>query len=267
MRCHDQGGAGFRSPLRIPGGIALAVAFVLAAPAAAGSIDHHPVAVAPAAAPSSAAIDAAVLTIQNTCFAAYPADLMTAMSGHAGPPPAQVLENPALQMKYLSREKVEQRGLFYPSSLDDIRAGIEAAVRPGLKFLDLGSGDGRVVFLAAVLGADATGIEYDTRVHAVAKEALARLAATVPRARVRLRRGDFFRADWSGYDVIFYFGSGTFTEDRMFAKLAREMKPDAVLLLAHVPDPPPGFEPLAGHGVVRAWRRERPDGAGGPAPR
>jgi len=260
MRCRDQGGTGFRAPLRVPGGIALLVAIAFAAPAAAGPTDHQP-----ATAPSPAAIDAAVRTIQNTCFAAYPADLLAVMSGHPGPPPAEVLENPALQMKYLRTEEVEERGLFYPSSLDDIRAGLAAVVRPGLKFLDLGSGDGRVVFLAVVLGADATGIEYDARVHAVAKEALARLTATVPRARVRLRRGDFFRADWSGYDVIFYFGSGTFAEDRMFAKLAREMKPDAMLLLAHGPDPPAGFELVEERGVVRAWRLERPDAAGEPA--
>jgi len=266
MRCRDQGGAGGRPPLLIPSAIArrlvpvslIALVPLFAAPAAAG----------PPTTPSPAALDAAVLAIQNTCFAAYPPDLMTAMTGRPGPPPREVLASPALQMKYLSTEKVEDRGLFYPSSLDDIRAGLEAAVRPGLKFLDLGSGDGRVVFLAAVLGAEATGIEYDARVHAVARDALARLAAIVPRERVRLRRGDFFRADWSGYDVIFYFGTnGTFAEDRMYAKLAREMKPDAVLLLAHVPNPPPGFEPLAEHGVVRAWRRERPDDAGEPAPR
>ena len=201
-------------------------------------------------------LDATILRIQNTCFAAYPQELMAAMSGKPGPPPADVLESPALQMKYLRTEGLEERGLFYPSSLDDILDGVTAAVRPGTRFLDLGSGDGRVVFLAAVLGAEATGIEYDRRLYDVARTALERLGAVVPRERVRLKRGDFFRADWSGYDVIFYFGSGTFAEDRMFAKLAREMKPDAVLLLEHGPKPPAGFEPVFERGVVRAWRRE-----------
>jgi hypothetical protein len=105
----------------------LAVAFVSPAPAAAGPTDHHPAAAAPAAAPSPAAIDAAVLTIQNTCFAAYPPDLMAAMSGHPGPPPDPVLHDPALQMKYLRSEKVEERGVVRAWRLERSDAAGEAA--------------------------------------------------------------------------------------------------------------------------------------------
>jgi SAM-dependent methyltransferase len=204
-------------------------------------------------------LEATIRTIQNACFASYPQDLLAAMSGRPDAPPPEVRDDPARQMEYLRTEAVRERGLFYPSSLDEILPGIAAVVRPGTRFLDLGSGDGRVVFLAAVLGAEATGIEYDRRLHDVARDALDRLAATVPRARVRLRRGDFFRADWSPYDVVYYFGLGSFAEARMLEKLAREMSPGAVLLLAHMGEAPPGFASLGRHGVVHVWRREPPD--------
>jgi SAM-dependent methyltransferase len=240
----------------------LVVAFMLAL-AATGPV---PPLVAAAGSPQAATAPpglAAVLRqIQNVCFAAYPADLLEAMSGRPGRPPEEVLRDPALQMKYLSAEKIEAQGLFYPSLLDEIAPGVMAYARPGTRFLDLGSGDGRVVFMAALLGAEATGIEYDRSLHRVAGEALARLEGVVPRERVRLRRGDFFRHDWSRYDVLFYFGKGSFAETRLLEKAGREMSPGAVLLLAHGPDPPAGFGLAGEHGVLRAWKPEKPGAAG-----
>jgi hypothetical protein len=73
------------------------------------------------------------------------------------------------------------------------------------------------VFLAGVLGARATGIVYDRSLHRLAGVALERLAGVVPRDGVRLKRGDFFRADQSRYDVAFYFGDGS-TEATMSAR-------------------------------------------------
>jgi hypothetical protein len=70
----------------------------------------------------------------------------------------------------------------------------------------------------------------------------------------------FLKENVSRYDVIFYFGDGTYLEDRMLAKLRREMRPGAVLLLAHMPEDPGGFEPLSRFGVVRSYRRAAPPG-------
>ncbi len=180
-----------------------------------------------------------VRQIQVVCFASYPADLVARMSGRKGPVP----------------EEVVAKGLFYPSLLDELLPAFEATVMPGVRFLDLGSGDGRVVFLAALLGAQASGIEYDRHLHRIALEARRRLEGIMPVDRAELRRGDFFRADLTTYDVIFYFGSGSYAEDRMLAKLGRDMHPGAILLLAHGPTVViPDLIQIADYGPVRAYR-------------
>jgi SAM-dependent methyltransferase len=211
---------------------------------------------APAAGvPSEIDLRATIREIQNVCFVLYPPELLRRMSGRPGPPPEEVRLNPSLQMKYLSTEENAEKGLFYPSLLEDYLPAFTAEVRPGRRFLDLGSGDGRVVFLAAVLGADATGIEYDRSIHEIALAARRRLRRIIPAGRATLKQGDFLKEDVSRYDVIFYFGDGTYLQDRMIAKLQLEMGPGATLLLAHMPDDPEGFDPVARYGVVRSYRR------------
>lgn len=233
---------------------ATAAALLLSAAGPAAAPVAHPAA---PVVPES--ITAAARTIQNVCFSLYPPDLLATMTGTPAPPPQEVRDDPARQMKYLSAEKHAAQGLFYPSSLDDILPGLMTEVRPGRSLLDLGSGDGRVAFIAAILGAQATGIEYDPQMHAIARAALKELKATVPKERVTLLKGDFYRLDWSRYDVLFYFGSGTFDEPRMLAKLRKEMRSDAVLVLAHVPEAPEGFLLRGRYGVVGTWQRDPQD--------
>jgi hypothetical protein len=226
---------------------AIAASVAVALPAA-------PRAVSSAPADASADLAATVRTIENACFAAYPQELLTRMSGKLGPPPEAVRLDPRLQMKYLMTEEKAQKGLFYPSLLEDLLPAFVAEVKPGRRFLDLGSGDGRVVFLAAVLGAQAKGVEFDGAVHAIALDARKRLHELVPEKRADLRRGDFYREDPKQFDVLFYFGSGTYAEADLMRWLARGMRRDAVLLLAHVTNDPDGFEPISEYGVVRSYR-------------
>jgi SAM-dependent methyltransferase len=176
------------------------------------------------------------------------------MSGKEGAAPEAIRVDPEGQMRYLGTEEVTGKGLFYPSRLEEILPALRATLRPERTFLDLGSGDGRVVFLAAVLGARATGIEYDRALHRVAREARRRLAGVVDPARAALRRGDFFALDLDRYDVLFYFGSGSYSEPRLFEKIAREMRPGSVFLLAHGrEDSLPPLPLLATYGVVRIY--------------
>ena len=124
----------------------------------------------PAAAP---AVSREVLDrIQRECLRAYPADLLAEMASGAREIPPEVDADPEAQQQFLDREIPLDKGLFYPISLDDMLPAFERYLSPGppgggraqhLRFLDLGSGDGRALFLANVLGADAVGIEYDKK--------------------------------------------------------------------------------------------------------
>jgi hypothetical protein len=224
-----------------------AVLVVMAADPAASSA---PAAAAPLRGEALADV---VRRIQNTCFATYPPDMVRRMTGIDGPVPASIRENPALQFKAFHHEDKRAKGLFYPSDLADVGDAIAAEVRPGDHFLDLGSGDGRVVFLAALLGADATGIEWEKEIHGLALQAEANLADLLPRERIHLRQGDFLKERFDRYDVLFYFDSGTFARSALFDKIAAELRHGARLLLAHENLEPLGFVKAAQHGVVDVY--------------
>jgi SAM-dependent methyltransferase len=206
----------------------------------------------PAPTPEEAA---AMTRIQNACFAAYPGPLIEEMSGKNGPVPAEVRADPRKQIAYLKSEAAVAKGLFYPSLLEDLFPALRSTVRAGTRFLDLGSGDGRVVLLAALLGGRATGIEYDRDLHGIALQALHELQGLIPTERVDLRRGDFFREDLGSYDVLFYFTSGARREDRLLDKIRREMSSSAILLIAYPYGPVAGFARAGSYGAVQTFRR------------
>src|SRR5713101_3207843 len=115
--------------------------------------------------PRIPAIDDALRRIQTTCFDLYPPKLLRRMAGRSGPVPEEFRADPRRQVRYLKKEEKVAKGLFYPSILEDLLPAFQAVLRPGTRFLDLGSGDGRVVFMAAFLGAQASGVEYDHDLH------------------------------------------------------------------------------------------------------
>ncbi|HYV17896.1 MAG TPA: class I SAM-dependent methyltransferase [Verrucomicrobiae bacterium] len=248
----EKGAAVFSSPLM--GALAVAAAgLVLASvvPVLAGS----------GASLSHGEAVKAARRIQNACFATYPPELLKRLTG-SEKVSSEVRDDPALQMKAFTHTDRREKGLFYPTSLDDTLDAFESEVRPRLKLLDLGSGDGRVVFLAAVMGADATGIEWEPTLHRLALDARKRLGSFVPRGRAHLRQGDFLREDFSRYDLLFYFGSGSFDDTALFDKIRRELRPGARLLFAHETLPPSGLHEAATYSVVKVY--VQPAGGGSP---
>lgn len=206
------------------------------------------------------------LQIQNICFSEYPPKLIRSMSKDADLPAGRLLSDPALRQKYLKTEEIVAKGLFYPTLLDEILPAFEAFVRPGVRLLDLGSGDGRVVFLGAHLGADATGIEYDSRLHRIARSCRKKVAGLLDIDRAHLVRGDFFEHDFGGYEVLFYFAKGSYGEGRLLEKLHREMADDATLLISFPAGPPSGFVMIGDYGNVYAFRVTGREGTGAPEP-
>jgi SAM-dependent methyltransferase len=198
--------------------------------------------------------------IQRECLRAYPPEMLAEMASGSEDIPAPVDDDPEAQMQFLDKEIPRDKGLFYPSLLDELTPAFEAYLGPDVDFLDLGSGDGRVVFLAAVLGARATGIEYDEELVEVSERALAALEDVVDGDRVEIVQGDFFEVSWSDYDVIFYFDLSSFLQERVREKLRAELAPDAALLVGHEQAPFPGLEltgkyPDSRHPIVKVYRQ------------
>jgi hypothetical protein len=84
-------------------------------------------------------------------------------------------------------------------------------------FIDLGSGDGKVVLIASLFTKSA-GIEFDEELHAKAVEIKEKLGLNA-----ELMNGDFMEHDLSGYDVIFINPDKPFNKG-LERKLRKEMK-------------------------------------------
>lgn len=111
-----------------------------------------------------------------------------------------------------------------------------ARIRPGEQVVDLGSGDGRLVFAAARdHGARAVGYEVSLLPYLVSR--IGRLFS--PGLDVDFRFRDFFHADLSAADAVVCFLTPAAMR-RLGPKLAREMKPGSrfVSLAFSVPGMP-----------------------------
>jgi len=103
------------------------------------------------------------------------------------------------------------------------------AVRPDIRFYDLGSGTGKLVALAALMGFEATGIELEPGRH---QRALAARAALVRRGALKrggspqLVQGSILEHDFSDADLVFA-DSVAFSPEMMetLARSAAKMKP------------------------------------------
>ncbi len=201
------------------------------------------------------ALETSLDRIQRECLRAYPPDLLAEMTSGKDEIPIDVESEPAGQMQFLSKEIKLEKGLFYPSLLEELLPAFRRYLQPGKKFLDLGSGDGRVLFLANVLGSDATGVEYDGRLVKVTRTAQESLGRLVDARRLHVVQGDFFELPWSGYDVVFYFDQSSFEQDRLREKIRTELDSDSRLIVAHEQAPFPGLEVEARFTDIKVYRR------------
>jgi SAM-dependent methyltransferase len=125
-----------------------------------------------------------------------------------------------------------------------------AAVRPGETVFDLGSGDGRMLIVAArEFGAQAVGVEIEP-MRAFASRLILRLFKAHPAAHVV--RANLFDVDLSQADVVTLYLLAN-TNARLVPKLRRELKPGArVVTLAF---PLPGWEPAVRDGNICVYRQ------------
>jgi len=113
---------------------------------------------------------------------------------------------------------------FVPSSEERLKTMVAlAAVLPGQKAADLGSGDGRIVIALAKEGAEAHGFEIDYR---LAKEARKKIHEEGLENRAFIHQQDFFKADLGDFDILTVYGI-TSIMGPLEGKLRSELKPGA----------------------------------------
>lgn len=101
----------------------------------------------------------------------------------------------------------------------------EAPIGRGIRFADLGAGDGRVLVAAEKLyGVEAIGYEFNPVAYAVC-----RFHLWLAGSRARLLFADFHKADLSGYDVIYCYLT-PFVQEKLFPKFQTNAKPGALII-------------------------------------
>jgi hypothetical protein len=123
------------------------------------------------------------------------------------------------------------RGAIYdPSSPDQTRHIVEvAAVSPGEKAADLGSGDGRVVIALAKAGAEAHGYEVNPILVLLSRRNIGRAGLS---DRAFIHWGSFWRADFSRFNLITVFQVG-FIMARLEEKSKKELSAGARIVSHH----------------------------------
>lgn len=108
---------------------------------------------------------------------------------------------------------------------DTLKVLRAARLKDGQVFYELGSGDGRVIFLAEELAkVQAVGFELTPWVHYMAK-----FHAWKKGSKVRLLREDFFAASWHEADVVYCYLYPPLMRS-VETKFLEETKPGSVLI-------------------------------------
>lgn len=112
---------------------------------------------------------------------------------------------------------------WWPTPNKKVHRMLEMAqVQPEEQVYDLGSGDGRVLIMAArSFGAKAVGIEIDPLRYLLTQTLITLLGL---RRQITVHLGDMFRKDISSADVVVTYLLQD-TNQRLFEKLAQELQP------------------------------------------
>ncbi len=100
-----------------------------------------------------------------------------------------------------AQEKGEKLAPYYPTPESVVEHMLKlGGLKPGEKMYDLGSGDGRIVIMAADrFKANAVGVEFDED---LVRQSTARIRALGLEKRARIIHGDLLQQDYSDADLI-----------------------------------------------------------------
>jgi protein-L-isoaspartate O-methyltransferase len=108
---------------------------------------------------------------------------------------------PACLLAQQGNREPEKLAPYYPTPESVVERMLKlGGLKPGEKMFDLGSGDGRVVVMAAEkFKANATGIELDGDLHKQSTERIKKLGLE---KLARIIQGDIARQDYSSADML-----------------------------------------------------------------
>jgi protein-L-isoaspartate O-methyltransferase len=100
-----------------------------------------------------------------------------------------------------AQDKTEKLAPYYPTPETIVEKMLQlGGLKTGEKMFDLGSGDGRIVIMAArKFKADATGVEFDDSLF---KQSMERIKTLGLSPSARIIHGDLLKQDYSSADLI-----------------------------------------------------------------
>jgi 16S rRNA A1518/A1519 N6-dimethyltransferase RsmA/KsgA/DIM1 with predicted DNA glycosylase/AP lyase activity len=138
----------------------------------------------------------------------------------------------AALLPLLSQEQKDTTKLapYYPTPETVVERMLKlGGLKPGEKMYDLGSGDGRVVIMAAdKFKADSTGIEYDADLW---KQSSDRIKALGLEKRARIIHGDITKQDFSAANMLTVYLLPS-SNDKIRPMLEKQLKP-GTRIVAH----------------------------------
>lgn len=111
-----------------------------------------------------------------------------------------------------------EKGTFGTSDLDIMQEFFEKLDGDDKVFMDLGSGDGRIVLLASLFFKKAIGVEFDSELIAESMQAAKELELNV-----EFLQEDYLEVDFSQADVLFLYMDNEFST-ALITKLKKEFK-------------------------------------------
>jgi len=143
---------------------------------------------------------------------------------------------------------------FVPTTEDRVEKMVKISkVQPGEKVIDLGSGDGRVLIAFAKAGALTHGYEINPLLVLLS---LWRIRRAGVYGRAFVHWGDFWKVDFSTYEVITVFGIG-YIMQKLARKLRKELKPNARVISNAFPFP--DWEPAWEEDKLYMYIRQKED--------
>ncbi len=118
---------------------------------------------------------------------------------------------------------------WVPSSLGLLRQILTTInPSPGSSFIDLGSGDGRAVFLAAEkFNLSATGVELSPVMWLISR---LRLVISPQKKNITLLCGDFYKTNLSAFSIIYCYGVPRTINHSLLTKIRQEAVPSSWII-------------------------------------